>query len=386
MLDIKMLSSELSSRKNEIIGYENELSGASKPYLEKLPALDIMDASANEKLPRYSGCKVLEEGAFIKKFNKKLASRKEATDWALSILKDKTIAAVDGSQIFPSKEISASIGLAQSYTIINSHKEGGQFSTSAIMSLIFPDDFEEYGSRYVYAEAPVSLKRFELECDSIIDFMDRHKGCPIFFDGSIVLSFINQVEEKLRERYVKKIISMLDASEETKTPVIAYTDLSLNRDLVTLIQKYFMLRYSPYIKDIHLIRSSMAWGDRTRAFLSDRDDKGGKENKSVLDLYGKHRDMVAFFYIQASGGLPSKVEIPLWCYNSGMVDDIADIIRSECIIRPGYPDIIHRAHEYAKISHTENELFNSILESFAIQNNIKLYRSAKEFNKQLRVR
>ncbi|WP_230742061.1 DNA double-strand break repair nuclease NurA [Methanooceanicella nereidis] len=345
--------------------------------------LDNIDRSANDRLPRYSGCRVYEEGPFVRKSENRFQNRKQATDWALSILKGKAVAAVDGSQIFPSREISISIGLAQACMVVNRHKDGGAYDLSSIMSIVVPGDFEKLGSNFSYSQAPVSLKRFELECERIAEFMTSEPGSLIFLDGSIVLSFINQVDERLRERYISAMVKVLDTSEKTRTPVAAFTDLSLNRDIVTFMQKYFRLQYNPYLKDVHLIKRVLEWGDRTRVFLSDRDDRSGKDNLSVLDRYGEYRNSVAFFYLQTSGELPSKVEIPEWCCREGLTDSIADIVRAESIIRPGYPDIIHRAHEFAKISQSENELFNGMLESFAAQNDIRLYRSAKEFNKQL---
>jgi hypothetical protein len=134
--------------------------------------------------------------------------------------------------------------------------------------------------------------------------------------------------------------------------------------------------------DVNMMRS-LNWGDRSRVFISDRDDKG-RENKSVLDLYGPYRDSIAFFYIQASGGLPSRVEVPRWVFESGKLEDIADTVRAECIIRPGYPDIIHRAHEYTAINQSEADQFNKMLYSFADANNIRIYRSAKETYKGIR--
>jgi hypothetical protein len=92
---------------------------------------------------------------------------------------------------------------------------------------------------------------------------------------------------------------------------------------------------------------------------------------------------VAFFFIMSGGHLASKVEVPKWCYDEGLIERIADTIRAECIIRPGYPDIIHRAHEYASISFAETEMFRGMIDSFAAKHRIKIYKSAKELNKQL---
>lgn len=383
MLDLKLLSSELLARKEEILSYEKKESGVADKYREKLLQMDKLNKAANDRLPPYSGSKVLEEGPFTRPFKKRFSTRVESTDWALEVLKNRGIAAADGSQVFATRSYSVPIGLAQAGLVINNHTGINGFSTSYRMSLISPDDFDAHGGSSAFSEAPVSLRRHELECDQIIEFMHSNPGGLVFFDGSLVLSFINQMaDEKVRMRYVDAIVRMLKASEETKTPVAAYTDMPLSKDVISLMKNYFMLPPVTHIADSNLLRA-LNWGDRSRAFISDRDDRG-RENKSVLDLYGPYRDSIAFFYIRSGGGLPSRVEVPKWVFESGKLEDIADVVRAECIIRPGYPDILHRAHEYTAISQSEAEQFNKILYGFADANNIRIYRSTKEMYKGIR--
>jgi len=352
-------------------------------YREKLPLLDTLDARANDRLPPYSGCKVLEDGAFLRRFSKRFRNRGEATDWAMGVLSGKTIAAVDGSQVYASRGYSVPVGLVQAGLIVNRHMGVDGFSSSCRLSLVLPREFEEHGGMSAYSTVPVSLKRHQLECKAIIDFMRYNPGSMIFFDGSLVLSFISQLEEKVREQYAASIIEMMEASEDTRTPVIAYTDMSLNKDLITMMRHYYRLPPTTHLVDVYLLDGMLNWGDRTRAFLSDREDRDVKNKRSTLDLYGPYRDSVAFFYIQPGGGLPSKIEVPRWVYEERLLDTIADMVRAECIIRPGYPDIIHRAHEYAMISQPEAEQFNRMLEGFATMNGIKIYKSAKEQNKRM---
>ncbi len=322
MLDLKLLSNELSDRKDDIVGFEQEASDLMDSYKLKLSAMDFLDKKINDPLGQYSGSKVLEEGPFIRRYRQQFVSRSKATDWAMEILKDKTIAAVDGSQILPSRRYSVPIGVAQAGLVINRHTRPDGFSTSQKLSLIIPSDFDDYNGVSAYSQTPVSLKRHQLECEQIIRFMHESPGNLVFLDGSLVMSFINQFDDKIRKGYVDSIVELLKASEETRSPVAAYTDMSLNKDIVTLMKKHFKLRPTTHLTDAHLIKDLFKWGDRTRAFLSDRDDRmkmdgAANENPSVLDLYGPYRDTIAFFYIQSSGGLPSKVEMPKWAFEAG---------------------------------------------------------------------
>jgi hypothetical protein len=275
------------------------------------------------------------------------------------------------------------IGLAQAGLVVNRHTGIDGFATSQKMSLVTPGEFEAYKGISAFSETPVSLKRHQLECEMIVEFMREYPCSLVFFDGSVILSYINDIaDEKVRLKYVEAIVGVLRASEETGTPVAAYTDMPLNKDVITLMRKYFKLPPVTHLSDVHLMGRTLDWGDRTRAFICDRDDRA-RENKSVLDLYGPYRDSIAFFYIQSSGGLPSRIEVPVWAYNAGLAEGIADVVRAQCIVRPGYPDIIHRAHEYTIISSTEAGQFNRMLDRFAAANGIKIYKSAKELNKQL---
>lgn len=380
MLDLKLLMQELSDSRDQFAEFDENVKSVSEEYRAKLPVLDSLDISINSSLRKYSGCKVLEEGAFVRHFMPKFESRQQATDWALDTLKGTTLAAVDGSQIFPSPAFSMPVGLAQACTVTNGHTGKNSYSTTSALKLMTPAELKEAGG-YAYAQSPVSLKRFEMECEQIVTFTETHPGNLVFMDGSLVLSFITQMGDKEQARYVEAIGRVMEASERNTSPVVAYTDMSMSQDLITMMRLFFKLTPTSNLTDAYVIREALNWGDRTRAFLCDRDDRMGNGNPSVLDLYGKHRDSIAFFYLNASGALPSKAEVPAWCVKEGMLDRITDIIRAECIIRPGYPDIIHRAHEYATINNAESGLFESVIDSMARKHKLNLFKSAKELNK-----
>jgi len=380
LLDLKLLMQEISEARDEFVEFDDSVKSVSDEYRAKLPVIDNLDSSVNSSLRKYSGCKVLEEGAFVRHFMPKFTTRQEATDWALDTLKGVNIAAVDGSQIFPSQAFSLPVGLAQACTVMNGHTGKNSYSTVSKLKLMTPADLKEFGG-YAYAQSPVSLKRFEMECEQIVKFTDAHPGDVVFMDGSLVLSFITQMDPKEQTRYVEAVKRMMDASERNRSPVVAYTDMSMSQDLITMMRYAFRLTPSKNLSDAFVIRDVLNWGDRTRAFLCDRDDRMGDGNPSVLDLYGNHRDSIAFFYLNASGSLPSKVEVPVWCVQEGLLERITDIIRAECIIRPGYPDIIHRAHEYVTINNAESGLFESVIDSMARKHKINLFKSAKELNK-----
>ncbi|MDL5503235.1 MAG: hypothetical protein QSU88_08460, partial [Candidatus Methanoperedens sp.] len=93
------------------------------------------------------------------------------------------------------------------------------------------------------------------------------------------------LNKNTREIYIKSIMKMFETSEKTRSPVIGFIDTTMPRDITLMMHFLFGLRKSK-LSDTHLF-SNMLWGERTAAFLCDRDDRRGDEAKSVLDSYGK---------------------------------------------------------------------------------------------------
>jgi hypothetical protein len=153
------------------------------------------------------------------------------------------------------------------------------------------------------------------------------------------------------------------------------------RDVTLMMHHIFKLKKSK-LSDTHLF-SNILWGERTAAFLCDRDDRRGGDSRAVLDYYGRFRNNIAFFYMRMSNGLPVRVEFPSWAYQADQVDKIADIIRAECVIRGNYPDILMRAHDAALIRVSEHTLFYGMLDNFCKAHGIKIHKSAKHIHKMV---
>jgi hypothetical protein len=189
------------------------------------------------------------------------------------------------------------------------------------------------------------------------------------------------LNKNIREIYIKAITKLLESSEKTRNPVIGFIDTTMPRDITLMMHFLFGLKKSK-LSDTHIF-SNMLWGERTAAFLCDRDDRRGEEARSVLDNYGRFKSEIAFCYMKMGSGLPVRVEFPAWVQKEGLVDKIADIIRAQCAIRGNYPDILMRAHDAAVIRTSEHDLFYGMLENFCKVHGIKIHRSAKDFHKRM---
>jgi hypothetical protein len=378
MLDLKSISDQFDARLSAIKSYDAERSTLSEEYRTELNKLNVIDISMNERLNDYSGAKLLEPGKLIRSFPFNWKNRHEAIEWVDSVLSGVAVGAVDGSQIYSDKNYEIPLAVIQTSQILNRHTDDSDYKEITGADIITPDEFEE-ASVYSFGAEYVDARRFALECDSIMQLMKEQDKPVIMLDGALILSHINVLNRNIREIYVRAINKLLEASEKTRAPVIGFIDTTMPRDITLMMHFLFGLKKSK-LSDTHLF-SHLLWGERTAAFLCDRDDRRGEEAHSVLDNYGKFRDQIAFFYMRVSSGLPARVEFPAWMYEEGMVDKIADIIRAECVIRSNYPDILMRAHEAAVIRMNEHDLFYGMLDNFCKAHGIRINKSAKHFHK-----
>ncbi len=380
MIDLKNISLQFDAKLDSIKSYDIERSELTVEYRNELAKLKNIDLSMNDGLPPYCGAKLLEEGKLVHPFHFNWKNRHDAMELVDSVLSGVAVGAVDGSQIYSDKNYEIPIAVLQTSRIFNRHTEDGDYKQETDASIITPDEFEA-ASVYSFGSEYVDARRFSMECDNIMRLMKEHEKLYILLDGALILSHINVLNRNTREIYVRAIMRLLEASKNTCNPVIGFIDTTMPRDITLMMHFLFKLKKSK-LADTHLFLH-LLWGERTAAFLCDRDDRRGEESKSVLDNYGKFKNEIAFFYMRVGNGLPARVELPAWAYEEGMVDKIADIIRAECVIRGNYPDMLMRAHDAAVIRMSEHDLFYGMFDNFCKAHGIKINKSAKQFHKTI---
>ena len=388
MLNISDLSSEFEDRRSAIVDYERETSGELEEYRNAIPYLDRADASLNGTLPQYSGARIFESGGTIKRFLPAAAWNgwQDAMGWVDSVLAGVAVGSADGSQIYPDKNYGLPIAVVQIGSVWNRHTNTREYAQSTSATLITPDEFAD-AEVYAYGKEFVDVRRFALECDALIDLMHTSTGTDddriyLLLDGTLVPPHINALRTNVKEIYLDAMKRLLDASNETGNPVIGYVDVSVQRDVVTMMRHIYGLPETKRLFDPVLFAGRLNWGDRTKAFVCNRDDRRGADSPSVLDMYRGYRDSIAFFYMRM-GDLPSRIEFPVWCADdTEEIDRIADIVRAETIIRGSYPDILMLAHRNAVITAGEHSLFYGMLSRFCAEHGIVAYTGAKQGYKE----
>ena len=84
------------------------------------------------------------------------------------------------------------------------------------------------------------------------------------------------------------------------------------------------------------------WGDRTPFCYSRRHGLGA----FIDDKIGE--SLVGFVYLQTtSDNPPARLDIPSWIYEEGLLDEVVDTVRAECVIGLGYPYPLETADQMA---------------------------------------
>jgi hypothetical protein len=324
-------------------------------------------------------------------FSQRWANHIEARAWALAALTNQPVAAVDGSQITPNREISVPVGAVQVGWFINRHREGGSYVKDVSFEVLAPSELTDEAAsdnpENSFPNQQVNQLRFVLECEKICELMAIHAAeeeqQPLFFfDGSFVISFAGQMLPKHARPYLTAVKRMLDCSKKHCAPLVGFVDSSFSRDLVTLMETLLGQPNTLTLSDAELIRSAgllQNWGDRTPLFICARPDALSQEGRAPF-----YQD-VAFTYIRlASERPPARLELPRWLVEAGRAEEMIDLVRAECVVGTGYPYAIETADALAVISQQDRQRFHALFEQFATRTGLGLTRARKALSKQAR--
>jgi len=322
----------------------------------------------------------------VRPFGQRFANHQEARAWAMGVLQGVTTLAVDGSQITPSRDFTVPVGAVQVGWFENPHDQGKDYVKDIRFEVLPPDDLagemDEVGG---YPDLKVNLRRFQLECEVLVEHMRRDAGrapAPVcFFDGSLVISFAAQMRPELQRAYLHAVRSLLDTSEETRVPLVGYVDTSYASDLVTMLGCLTRDARPTNLADGLLLRRRMAWGDLTEAFVCARDDRLFERANQELDYYQR----VHLVYLKTTAeNAPVRLDLPAWLLEAEELERVLDIVRAECVVGTGYPYAVETVDALAVITVADQERFYRAFQEFMETLNVKLRYSRKAYSKRTR--
>jgi hypothetical protein len=118
------------------------------------------------------------------------------------------------------------------------------------------------------------------------------------------------------------------------------------------------------------------WGDRTCFCYSKRKGLAAFSDEETGE------SLVGFTYLQTTGeGAPARLDVPTWIYERGMLEEVLDTVRAECVIGLGYPYALETADQIAVITMHDREIFLRALQDFAMREKLAFSVSRKAASK-----
>jgi hypothetical protein len=383
----------LNQKQGEFASFNQDLSAQLQRYRQALRSLsrqtvpELQDKLAGITCP---GARPLEADPLYPDWlvleGLKWESREASLVWVRDRLTDVTTFSVDGSQIFPSKDISIPIGLVQIGWFENPHSAAGTYTKDVRVNILSPVELQKNAQNRPL-DRLVNMHRLAMEVQRHIEFMEAHahrSDCITFLDGSLVGSFAEVLDLDSRNFYAEQFVRLLRASETYRVPIVGYIDTSNARDLVSMIGVLAQLPEAEAITDVQVLSSRMQWGDRTPLFTCDR--RGAARTQGILSQYEEQAEAVTFTYMKLNSTRPVRVELPKWIYEDGLLDTVLDYVRAEVVIGSGYPYVIETADQVAVLRADDRQLFYRLLQDWAEEQDLGLQFSRKMVSKSLRRR
>lgn len=398
MLFRELLTDQLHKQREDFQRYAREQSGDLEFYLGALERLVAADYAELEKTMRENenagavpSLELAGRGSFSFSFAEKWANHEQARRWAGEILRNRTTFAADGSQIYAEKDTSLPVGAIQIGWFENPHSETGRYEKNAYFEILSPRVLLEDQSEPMNPETRVGERRFHAEVEKTADFLNKKRGwagrgerMPLaFFDNTLLVSF-SLPQTDLQESFLQAILNLINLSRETRVPLVGYVDRSFSRDLISLLDAFSGRAGSDKrtLYDAALLRAPLEgkkmvlenWGDRTCFCYSRR--------RGLNVFYNESASMVGFVYLQTSGGAPpARLDIPAWIYEDGLLEEVLDTVRAECVIGLGYPYALEAADQTAVITMRDREIFLGALQEFASREKLNFNVSRKNASK-----
>jgi hypothetical protein len=391
----------LESKREDFARFERSLRGEVGALAARLGALagrtgaEVRQASgADEARVAFPSDELERAGAPVVPFSETWRSHEEARRWALETLRDRTTFAADGSQIFPGREASLPVAAVQIASFENPHTPEGRYTKDVHFEVLTPEQLLGRPGDFESPEQVVALRRFELEARAVCNFLEakrgwRHRGerAPLaFFDNTLLVASLRKgTDRHLSQRMAEALAELINVSRETSVPVVGYVDHSYAHDIGGLLAALHKDLPESNAYDAQILRARAKgtaapplakWGDRTIFFHCRR------PNLAEVFYDERGAPLVGFVYLQTTAdGHPARLDVPVWVHEAGLVEEVADTVRAECVVGNGYPYAIEAADQAALMTGRDREQFLRVVQDFAAEHRLDFHVSRKALSK-----
>ena len=327
-----------------------------------------------------------------------------------------SIAATDGSQIFPDRhEISSCFLINLGYILLH-YGTGEKPLMSSKPTLYYRDEeiFEEWDGRRVFVNRElVGTKRGLMEFSELtaLSLAAQEAGHSVLAcsDGTLIQWSLEGKPHDFRDYVLGETMRDLDALEKAALPVCGYISHPGSQDVINALKlglcpeevadcdrstclpenqlglsidekKHLQgqlwnerVPCSPLdgISDAVLMRQILKPGQRSPVFRS---------SSKILEAYGRH--WIHFFYVHVGQEI-GRVEVPEWVVkDQGMLELVHACICDQADKGQGYPVALSEAHERAVVRSADRESFYRFLRDTYVKNDVRARISTKSFKKR----
>jgi hypothetical protein len=386
MLHRERVIAALQAKADRFTGYQVGMADAQRAFEQALDDVATMDRAEIEArlegIPSPGARPTIEhdQHGVTVPFDQHWENHEQARAWAKDVLLGVPTAAVDGSQITPSKEISLPVGAIQIGWFVNPHDAEQDYVKDIDFEILAPDELVDDEEGVLgFPDREVNARRFVQECEKLAALIEAAQDAEVkpicFFDGSLVISFVQHMDSALQHRYVGAVMGLLSASKACHVPVVGYIDGSYAKDLVAMLTHVSEVELPGSISDGAVLRRQMDWGDRSAAYVCARED-------AVDQRY--YEDIVFVYLKTTTDGRPARLDVPRWVLEQGQLEQVVDVVRAECVVGNGYPYALETADAVAVITHRDRERFYRVFQAFAEEQGLPLRFSRKATSKTRR--
>lgn len=402
MLSKNKIENELEKKRDAFLSYAEEQSADLTVYLDALEKLEQTPYADAVKIcagAENSGAVPADEfsvyASFAIPFALRWQNHEQARTWAMEVLQGRTTFAADGSQLYIEKETSLPVGAIQVGWFENPHDGSNTYEKNAEFSILSPKDLLENQDEPMNPETRVGELRFHAEVARVGEFLTAQKGwkdrgerMPLaFFDGTLLVSF-SLPQTSLQDSFIKAMVNLVRHSRDCGVPLVGYVDRSFSRDLVSMLacfapsptEKITLYDSAILHADIPGRRTVLDhWGARTAFCYSNR------RGLQAFNDPTTGTSLVGFTYLQTtSDSAPARLDVPSWIYEAGLIDEVTDTVRAECVVGLGYPYPLETADQTAVISFRDKEIFLAALQEFSSREKLGFKVSRKAASKKRR--
>jgi hypothetical protein len=320
-----------------------------------------------------------------------------------------SVAATDGSQIYPDRHEIANCFLINIGYILLSYGTGERPVMNSKPSLFFREEevYEQWGGRRISANRElVSFKRGLMELTELAELSlaaqeEGHRVVALS-DGTLILWNLEGTPLDFKRSYLEAVLGAFERLRQARIPVAGYISRPGSQELANALK----LGLCPLaaadcdrcpwkpdspprperslwsgeglpcsgiegVNDAVLSRQVLEPGERSPVFRS---------SSKILDEYGPHH--ICFFYLHAGPEI-ARVEIPAWVAEDRQLLDLIHACAFDQAEKgQGYPVSLAEAHERAVVRSADREAFYRFLEQTFVKNDIRAGISTKSLKKR----